>query len=457
MKPMPEADVRLFGRLGRAANNVPPLHLLAGIGAVVVALTLATPFAFEAGGDNAFMALTIPAGLLAIVATRLAERAPPDRALWLIFAIAILLRAYVLLFDPLLSSDIYRYVWDGKVQAGGINPYRYIPAHEALAFLRDGTIFPNINRADSAVTIYPPVAQSFFLIVTRIGESVTVMRLALLGCEGVTVTLVMLLLRRMNRPVTRVIAYLWHPLPLWEIANSGHVDALMVALMLLGLWMALTGHALRGAFLIVLSALVKPYAAVALAGIWRPWDLKMPLVVIAAVALCYLPYLSVGWGVLGFLTQGYLTEEGISTGNDLWLLSLWRLVFGEHQGDVVGYVVLAGLVLMFKGLSVARSSDRTVASGLDDINMLLLITLLLLSPNYPWYFLVITPFVALCGTPSTWVVSIGALLLSEQLDWDFYIPRMVTKSILFGGFLLACAFTAWRTRTQRTADTGSSQ
>jgi hypothetical protein len=363
----------------------------------------------------------------------------------------------VLLFDPLLSSDIYRYVWDGRVQAAGINPYRYFPADEALTFLRDGTIFPHINRADTAVTIYPPVAQLFFLIVTRISENVIVMRLALLGCEAVTVTMVTLLLRRMNRPVTRVLAYLWHPLPLWEIANSGHVDALMVALMLLGLWIALTGHALRGAALIALSALVKPLSAPALAGIWRPWDLKMPLVVIAVVALCYLPYLSVGWGVFGFLTQGYLTEEGIRAGNDLWLLSLWRLVFGEHQGDVVAYVVLAALLLLFMELSVARSSDHAIASRLAEINMLLLITLLLLSPNYPWYFLIITPFAALCGSMPTWVVSIGALLLSEQLDWDFYIPRMVTKSILFGGLLLAWGFTAWRARMQRTANEGLSQ
>jgi len=77
-----------------------------------------------------------------------------------------------------------------------------------------------------------------------------------------------------------------------------------------------------------------------------------------------------------------------------------------------------------------------------------------LSPNYPWYFLVITPFTALCGSLPTWVVSIGALLLSEQLDWDFYIPRMVTKSILFGGLILAWAFTILRTRTQRTANAG---
>jgi alpha-1,6-mannosyltransferase len=455
MKPISGAS--RFRRLACSANNLPPLHLLAGIGVVLVGLTLVTPFAFEAGGDNAFIALTILAGLLTIVAAHLAERAPPKGALWLVFGIAIFLRAHVLLFDPLLSSDIYRYVWDGRVQAAGINPYRYFPADQALAFLRDGAIFPHINRADSAVTIYPPVAQFFFFMVTRIGESVTTMRLAMLGCESVTVALITLLLRRMNRPVTRVTAYLWHPLPLWEIANSGHVDALMVALMLLGLWVALTGHALRGAVLIAFSALVKPIAAPVLVGIWRPWDLKMPLVVIAAVALCYVPYLSVGWGVLGFLTKGYLTEEGISAGNDLWLLSLWRLVFGEHKGDVVAYVVLAALVLLFKVLSVARRSHHTIASSLADINTLLLVALLLLSPNYPWYFLVITPFAALCGAPPTWVVSIGALLLSEQLDWDFYIPRMVTKSILFGGLLLAWAFTAWRTRMQRTADAGLSQ
>jgi alpha-1,6-mannosyltransferase len=456
MKPMPGAIESQFGRLARSADNVPPLHVLAGIGAVLAALTTVTPFAFEAFGDNAFIALSIAAGLLTIVATRLAERIAPDRALWLIFGLGIMLRAYVLLFDPLLSSDIYRYVWDGRVQAAGINPYRYLPADEALAFLRDGTIFPHINRADTAVTIYPPVAQLFFLVVTRIGETVTVMRLALLGCEAVTVTMIMLLLRRMDRPVTRVVAYLWHPLPVWEIANSGHVDALMAALMLLGLWIALAGHARRGAVVIAFAALVKPYVAPVLAGIWRPWDLKMPLVVIAAVALCYVPYLSVGWGVLGFLTKGYLTEEGISAGNDLWPLSLWRLVFGEHRGDVVAYVVLAALVLMFKALSVARSPDRTILSRLADINMLLLVTLMLLSPNYPWYFLAVTPFVALCGSPPTWVVSIGALLLSEQLDWDFYLPRMVTKSILFGGLLLAWALVAWRTRMQRTAAAGLS-
>jgi alpha-1,6-mannosyltransferase len=446
-----------FAQPRLSTKNEPPLYPLAGIGAILAGLTLATPFAFQASGDNAFIALTIPACVLAFAATQLAERTPTNRALWLIFGIGIALRIYVLLFDPLLSSDIFRYVWDGRVQAAGINPYRYFPAHDAVAHLRDATIFPEINRPDYAVTIYPPVAEFFFLIVTRIGENVSVMRLALLGCEAVSVTLIMLFLRRMERSTTRVVAYFWHPLPIWEIANSGHVDALAVALMLLGLWVALTGRAMRGAVLIALGMLVKPYVAPALAPLWRPWDWKMPLIVIAIIALCYLPYLSVGWEVFGFLTKGYLTEEGIVSGNDLWLLSVWRLAFGAHRGDLVAYAAVAALILLFMALSAGHRPNRTIASSLADTNMLLLVVLLLLSPNYPWYFLAIVPFVALCGNAPTWVLSIGALLLTDEVRWDFQIPKLVVKSILFGGCLLAYAWSAQVAYLKQTADTGRSQ
>lgn len=435
-----------------SVNNQSALYGLAGIGVTLAVLTVATPFAFRAGGDNAFIALAIPCGLLTIAAAYVAERVPTTRALWLILGLAIVLRGFVLLFDPLLSSDINRYVWDGKVQATGINPYRYFPAQDALAALRDATIFPHINRADYAVTIYPPVAEFFFLVVTRVGENVTVMRLGLLGCEAVSVVVILLLLKRMRRPLTRVVAYVWHPLPIWEIANSGHVDALMVSLMLLGLWMALSGRALRGAVLITLAALVKPFAAPALAVIWRPWDWKMPLVVIATVTLCYLPYLSVGWGVFGFLTKGYLTEEALISGDDIWPLSVWRLAFGTHHGDVAIYAVLAASIVLLMALWAVRRPVRTVAATLADINMLLLAVLLLLSPNYPWYFLAITPFVALCGNAPTWALSIGALLLTNEVDTDFYIPILIVKSILYGVFLLACGWSARAAYLQRTAE-----
>jgi hypothetical protein len=115
------------------------------------------------------------------------------------------------------------------VQAAGINPYALVPADPTLAALRDAAIYPNINRADYAVTAYPPVAQMFFLAVTRISETLTMMRLAMVACEIVVIAVLIDLLRQLRMPATGVVAWAWHPLAIWEISQGGHVDALMVA------------------------------------------------------------------------------------------------------------------------------------------------------------------------------------------------------------------------------------
>jgi alpha-1,6-mannosyltransferase len=440
------------------AGEKSDFYKLCALGAALAILTLLTPIVFKAWGDNAYIALTVPARIVAFVAVRVADRAPPARALWLILAVAVALRLALLLLDPLLSSDIYRYVWDGRVQAAGINPYRYIPADPALATLRDAAIYPNINRADYAVTIYPPVAQLFFVAFTRLGENVTVMRLGFLACEAATITIIALLLRRLGQPMTRLVAYLWHPLPMWGIANSGHVDALMVALMMTGIWLALSARPLRGAIVVTIGALAKPFALLALPALWRPWDWRMPTAVVAVAALCYLPYLTVGSGVFGFLTSGYLAEEHLRTGDDIWPLEIWRLVFGKHSGDYVVYLVLAAIILSVLALTTAFRRQRSPETTLADINRLLLTFLLLLSPAYPWYFLAITPFVALRGGATVWAASIGALLLQDEVDWDFYIPLIARKTILYGAVIAAFGYSIWRSRqtsSRATSDDGT--
>ena len=421
---------------------------LALVGALTAALTLATPFAFRAGGDNLYMAFAVATGLVTIAATVVAERTRSAHAIWLIIGIAVGLRAILLLIHPLLSTDIYRYVWDGMVQAAGHNPYRYFPADDALAALRDAAIYPHIDRAGTAVTAYPPAAQMFFFAATRFGANVTAMRLALLACEAATVTFIILMLRRLGRPATRVVAYLWHPLPMWEIANSGHADALMVALMMFGLWLAVAGRRLPGAISIALAALVKPFAAVALAATWRPWDWKTPLAVLAVVALCYAPYLSVGWGVLGFLTTGYLQEQGYDNGAYLWPLAALRWIVGVLPGDVVVYEAATALAIGALALRTACRTAKSIETMLPDVATLLLVTMLLLSPNYPWYFLILTPFVALVGGAPLWAVTIAAIFLQRETMWDPVVPLLVRKSAIYGLVLLACAHAAWRARRE---------
>jgi alpha-1,6-mannosyltransferase len=413
------------------------------LAATIIVLTAVTPYAFWAWGYNGYLALAFVTGLVALATTSVVEHIPVGRALWLIIAVAVLLRGALLFTEPLLSSDIYRYVWDGRTQAAGVNPYRYFPADEALKTLRDAAIFPHINRADYAVTIYPPVAEMFFLAVTRISESVTMMKLGLLACEGVTVTFLFVLLRRIGRPATRLVAYLWHPLPLWEISNSGHVDALMTALMMMGLWLGLTGRPLRGASSIAVGALAKPIAVFALPVIWRPWDWKLPLIVLTTFVLCYIPYLSVGWGVFGFLTQGYLYEQGFNSGDRIWPLAAWRWIFGTLQGDLLIYFAIAILLIAGLAFHAAFRSQRLTAIQLASINNLLLACLFVVSPNYPWYYLVATPFVALVGGAPVWAMTLGAVFLREE---DEFIPELLRKSFLYGAFIAACIYWFWRSR-----------
>src|SRR5262249_60343577 len=108
-----------------------------------------------------------------------------------------------------LGSDISLLFWAGRVQPAGLIPPAHGPAAPELALLRDSAIWPLINRADYAVTIYPPVAQALFLGITRLGETVVVMKLGLLLFEGVTVAAIIALIRRLGISPARIAAYAW--------------------------------------------------------------------------------------------------------------------------------------------------------------------------------------------------------------------------------------------------------
>src|SRR6476469_7985410 len=130
-----------------------------------------------------FLKLVVVQIVLYVCAAWLSVRSKDSRTLLVIgLVFGALFRLAIIFSPPYLSDDIYRYIWDGRVQASGINPYRYVPADPALSDLRDQKIYPSINRRDYAHTIYPPVAEVFFLLITRISESVTWMKAAMVGC-----------------------------------------------------------------------------------------------------------------------------------------------------------------------------------------------------------------------------------------------------------------------------------
>jgi alpha-1,6-mannosyltransferase len=392
---------------------------------------------------NGFMTAALLQGAVWAIAAVFAARSAGRPSLTLILATAALLRFGALVAPVYLSDDVYRYIWDGRIQAAGINPYRYIPTDAQLAPLRDETIFPNINRNNYAPTIYPPVAQMLFFTATRFGETVPAIKIILVAVEAIGIGALLVILRTVGAPRHNIMLYAWHPLPVWEIAGSGHIDGAVVAFVALALAALVSGWRGWSAAALAAATLVKFFPLVLMPALWRParsnrgdwqWLSAFAAVVIAA----YLPYLGVGSRVLGFL-PAYITEEKLASGSGFWIL------------DVVGRIVsmpvtvyLAAVAAIMAGLTVGalrRPEDPT--ASLPWATALGTAAMLFASPHYAWYFVWLVAL--LCVAP--WWPGYWLTLTAVLLYWQPETGRIPPWAgfTIYGGFvILGCGDIAWR-------------
>jgi hypothetical protein len=398
-------------------------RFLPALGALLVLSTGGGLALLGAGWDHGFIALALIQGAIYGIAALIVLRHGAARNLVIAcLGCAALMRLIVLLAPPILSDDVYRYVWDGRVQASGVNPYRYVPADPALAALRDDAIYPHINRRDYATTIYPPGAQAIYLVITRLGESVSAMKLAMVGFEIAALALLAAMLGRAGLPRERILLYALHPLPVWEFAGSGHVDAAMIAAMTLALWLHQRGGRAATGAALAFAAVVKLFPLAIAPALWRRWDWRLPVAFGLVVALAYAPYLDVGVRVLGFLPT-YVQEEGLQSGAAFYPLWLLRLVV-----PVPAALYLAAAAAILLGLAwrvVRRDDDR---APWRDALLLAAAFLFLISPHFPWYLAWLLPLVCLVPWwPALYLASTGILLYLPA-------PFALTGSIVYGGF-----------------------
>ena len=327
------------------------------------------------------------------------DRADGGRALATILIVGVAMRCLLLPGTP-VSTDLFRYIWDGRVQAGGFNPYLYIPSDAAVSDLRDSAIYPNMSRADYAPGIYPPTAQIVFYLITRISEAPIAMKAAMVAFEGLAVWAMLQLLALRGLPRSRILLYAWHPLPLWEFARSGHVDIVAIAFLLLAFLATGRRSPILAGVALGAGALVKYFHVVTGPALYKRWDWRLPLAFVVTVAVLYLPYIGVGAKVFGFL-GGYMSEEGLDRGSGIfwWQLigafvSLPQQAFSFYLG--AGALVMAVLALVV--VMRARRPDADLAGA-----MLLAVTFtLLVAPHYAWYFAWLVPF--LCFYPVVGVI-----------------------------------------------------
>jgi hypothetical protein len=372
--------------------------------------------------------------VLFVAAVLIVLTQPVNRAtLWIVLGFAVAMRGMVIFTEPYLSTDIYRYVWDGIVQHTHISPYRYVPGDHALVALQAKypEIFEHINRRDYAHTIYPPAAQMIYWLATLFSPTVQAMKLTMFGFECVTASALIALLKRMGRRSADVLLYAWCPLLVWEIGGTGHIDAAILAFVALAMLFRYREQPVMTGLFLGLAVMTKFYPLVLLPALWRRGDWKTPTMLVAVCVAGYAVYASVGKLVFGFL-GGYAYEEGLDSGARYFLFEYAQRLHGLRWLTKTNYQALCAAVFVVIAVWAWRYasneqlgvSARVQRPAFVQASMMFALALMLLfSPHYAWYIAWLVPLMALYPNWMT-LAYVCAFFYGFTTQWAVPGPKM---------------------------------
>lgn len=332
--------------------------------------------------------------------------------------IAVALRCILIAAEPAQSDDIYRYLWEGRVQRAGENPFEHAPESEELAALRDRN-WRLINHPEYTA-IYPPLAQWSFLLVAAIHPSITAMKVFFTLCDLLTLLVLIRWLKALGRPPAWASLWAFHPLVIAEFSGNGHVDSLMALMVATSLW-----QLKRGREGIAILALAGAIAAKLIPLLLLPfffWKLKRKALIVlppALVILAYLPYAGAGeglWASLWIYQRDWLFNAP--------LFGLARDVLFGTDGWLARYWFYGALGLIGAGLLFFRAGPAAAALPVMGFYQVA-------GPVvHPWYLCV---FVALLcvrrrAWPWLWLTATAPLVY-----WGEAVPWV--RALIWGPFL----------------------
>lgn len=374
-----------------------------------------------------------------VVALRVGEKG--RGALVIIVLVGAAARLVLVPAQPTMSTDIHRYLWEGHAILHGFNPFAHAPDDPELLFLR-GDDYDAINHKDLE-TIYPPVSQGVFALGALIRPTLSMQKLLFVLFDVGTVLLLIPLLRQRGVDPGASVVYAWSPLVIFETGHSGHLDAVGIFFMVLGLWLVLSSRRAAGFASLALAFLSKYLTAVlvpffAFRRRHAPWLLVMAGVIVVG----YLPFAGAGSKLVSSL-QIYSME---------WRFNglVFSVLHGVWDDPLAVRRVLTGLLALFVVFQAFRQTDVLRYAFLTIACALLVVPTL-----YPWYIAWIVPFLCVYRNRA-WILFTGLVFasyvvwpISEQTG-QWRLPPIV-YAIEYIPFYALLVFDALRGRSRAVA------
>jgi alpha-1,6-mannosyltransferase len=361
-----------------------------------VALTVCSRNFGDRGGPYFMASLTL-AGIVYLLAIREFFTTPifPRRVVVIGLVLAAAWNIAFLRVPSSADDDIHRYVWDGRLQRLGYNPYLVVPSDPAAQALHTPET-RNLNNPDLP-SPYPPGAELFFRVVTALQESTFALKVAFVICEFAIVLVLLDVLRRTGQGAHLVLAFAWNPLLAIEVAGSGHIDIVGALLLVVSAAALVRRWRATAAIALGLAIAVKFLPVVLLPLYWKRVRIRDAALAAAVAALLYLPFLNHGRipiGSLGTYVQSFRFNGPVFAALD-------RVAPPQL---LVGLAVLVGLVTA----TWLRRRSEAPERSLDIFAWPMAASLLCAPVVFPWYLLWLLPFLTSASTLLIiiWTVSI---------------------------------------------------
>jgi alpha-1,6-mannosyltransferase len=291
------------------------------------------------------------------------------------------------------DDDIHRYVWDGRLQRLGYNPYLVVPSDPAALNLHTPET-RNLNNPD-LTTPYPPGAEVFFRLVTAIHESAFGLKIAFVLCELAIVFVLLDVLRSNQERSHLVLTFAWNPLLVIEVAGSGHVDIVGALLLLVSTAALARRCRATAAVALALAIEVKFLPIVLLPLYWKRIRIRDAALAAVIFALLYLPFLNHGRipiGSLGTYVQSFRFNGPVFAALNQFAL----------PQVLAGFSILIGLATAIWLRNTRSDWSR------DTFGWPMAASLLFAPVVFPWYLLWLLPFLGSAAALPiiVWTVSI---------------------------------------------------
>ncbi len=359
-----------------------------------VALTICSRNFGDRGGPY-FMAAVTLAGVSYLLGIREFFTTPkfPRRVVVLGLIVAAVWHIEFLRVPAGADDDVHRYVWDGRLQRLGYNPYIVVPSDPAVRGLHTPET-RNLNNPDLS-SPYPPGAQLFFRAVTAIRESTFALKVAFVVCEFAIIFVLLDVLRLSQQGAHLVLAFAWNPLLAIEVAGSGHIDIVGALLLLVSAAALVRRWRATAAVAFGLAIAMKFLPIVLLPLYWKRIRIRDAVLAAVIVGLLYVPFLNhdrIPIGSLGTYVQTFRFNGPVFAVLDR--VALPQLL--------AGLAALVGLATATWIRSAAHKwSPKAFAWPMAA-------TLLCAPAVFPWYLLWLLPFLTSASTLLiiVWTVSI---------------------------------------------------